>query len=836
MAASEITLPLMCKAIHLAELPGAPSDKRYAVIWGGGLRQPAEGMGYVFEMTGKRTGRPLAWIRDGGYAYAVDGLLVSRPPALPVIELALWRNRPGTGTVKRRFSHDGSTSQAAEFRVVDDGYRFQDPLCDLGEVYSSASCRLAEFLAVSFLAFWYLPRRYASEHPSEPTMGDVLDKLLDYEIADAVDLVIAEVASGERSSGFERYAARILGDLDPRALRSLTARHHVGWRRLKTTGLFWFAYDLDNLDSREAELLVAYEGAFNRLALIARRAHEAGTDALALSSEAHCADADWYALRTIARQGASLLGSVQGENKLMTFAGVRAAYGGEWDIRTRLAQTLEHLVLPYRLMYRFSCSAEAGAIKIIASVPPAGAMPRWRRGERARLDAARGAAHAASAAYGVRLLAVLAEAAFGAGTGIARARVVLCRDLDLQAPLADARFERIAFISGAHEHVTADDFSDPSATLDAERLIGLLEPAPCTVRIDHAGAFIPLGAPDAVDLDAAEMVSDPDLGRKVPLAEDRRPLPPELAGYLHADTVSELDIFHVGDDPFAERVRAAAALSHSDPRAAAQQLSDLIDVMDLMHEVNDLPGEPGSRPARRPLYCSNNMARLAMALEDADPSSRYSYVLDSAYDARVLLSRLCTENDDPEHGLGYALDAVALGPTSSQAYIAAATAYAALHRFDEAVAALRHALRYEALPATASYLYYRLAFALWQGGDPRAGLACYERVLPNAHMRPAAVEEMRALMAQNGMEHELTPEEVSAELARAQVPEEPSGNLVDLARTVMIRACDAGLFNVANMYKQALAGVAFDDATVAALSSFAPWRPGRQEDREPREQ
>lgn len=840
MATSDMTLPLMCKAIHLAKVPGLPLDKRYAVIWGGGIRQPSEGMGYIFELTGKRTGKPVAWIRDGGYVYATDELMVRMPASLPVIELALWRNRPGTGTVKRRIAHDGATGQAAEFRVSDMGYQFQDPVCDLGSVYSVATCRLVEFLAVAFLAFWYVPRQSESALAHVQTMGSILESLLDFEVADAVDIVIAEVASGERTSGFERYAARILSDLDPQALRKITTHHRVGWRRLKTTGLIWFLYDPDQFDSAEIDLLIAYEGAFNRLALMAYRAHEAGSDALTQASEVYCADEDWHTLRTITQQSATLLGGSQTSNKLIVFGDYRAQAGGEWDIRTRLTQALEHLMLPYRLVYRFACNAEQGLIKLIVSVPQASAMPHWRRGASrlpSGLDDVRENIYPAASAYSIRLMAALAEASFGAGTGVKRVRIVLCRDIDLSVPLVDARFERISFLSGMREHINADDFSDPILVTDAERLLEFLKPNEFHGKLDHIGAFMPLSTLDDDAIDVVEVVSDPDRNRKVPLLEDERFLPHELAARLHAYKVSDLDIFHVGQDPFADRVREAASLSHSDPNTAAQQLSDLIDMMDLMAELNGDPviesenaepaGKLGQESATlikvKPLYCSNNMARLAMAFEEQDPEVRYTYVLDSVYDARVMLSRLCTEHNDAEHGLEYAREAIELGPTSSQAYIAAATAYVSMHKFNEAVKLLRQALRYEMSPATASYLYYRIAFALWQGGDARAGLACYMRALPNPRIMSAAAEEMRALMEQNHIEHEFSPEETSAELARAQVPEGPSENLVDLAHMVMVCACDAGFLNVAQMYKQSLVGLTYDDATVAALASFAPW-------------
>lgn len=861
MAAQEIKLPLLCKAIHLATLPHQPGE-RYGVCWGGGLPEPERGLGYLIEFTGKRTGRVLAWLRDGGYVYACAAPLEAEPDERPALSLALWRNKRDAGRVTAVDATGADARQVAEFTVRGDRYTFVDPTCDLGPTYATAACPFKEFLAVSYLAFVYIPRARGAAAEAGRTMDGVLDELLALPPADAVDVLVSAVERGERTSGFERYAARILHDVDPQAIRALASRHQLSWLRLNATGLFWINADLDEMTPEEIDLLIAFEGALNRLALIARAAREHGADALDAASEAFCVDEDWHQLRAIARQAARCLEGTGRENPLLSVCGASGARGGEWDVRTRFAYALERLLLPYRLVYRFATNVAAGTLTVACMVPAPGAMPQWQRGS---VDAATGGVELASCArhakvaassYAFRLVAVLAAEAFGASAGITRVQVRLCADRALEHPVLTADIDRTSFVTSIYEHLRADDFAEPELTWGVSGLAQLLDAACLTYRLDAELGLTPLDRPEDASF-------EPDAARTVELWRDDRPLPPGLATLFRADRVADLDVFHVGDDPFAARVDAARRRAEEDPRAAAQQLADLIDMMALMDDVNGMGDEPAgeapagsdadagagapaagdgvlgaavdagaasasaapapARPRRRALYCSNYIARLAMALVEPDTAVRFRYVLDSVYDARVLLARLCTDNDDAEHGLAYAQQAIELGPTSPQAYIAAASALMELGEPARAAEELKRALRFDALPASFTYTYYRLAFALWHAGEPRAGLACYERALPNPRLRETTLEEMRALMASAGIRDEIAPGEIPAVLAQAGVPDAPADDIVELSARVLVQATDAGLLNLASLFARPVAQAVRDDALSAAVASLNRW-------------
>lgn len=819
MPAQEIKLPLMCQARHIRALPAQAEGVRYAVCWGGGIREPRDGMGYLMELTGKRTGRVVGWLQDGGYVYACDAYLEAVPAAEPRISLARWRNKTASGCISLRAGDGDDARQVSEFRVRDDGlYAFDDPVTDLGPHYSGARVDFRELLAVAFLAFWYLPHLHGTELVAGRTMADVLAALTDLPPADAVDMLVGEVRSGGRTSGFERYAARVLTDADPAAFRALAAGRELSLRRLGSTGLFWVACDLSGISEGEFRSLTAMEGALNRLALIARRARENGADALSASSEEHCADEDWRCLRSITDQTAPLLkSSVHTENGLLSLFGTSARRGGEWDLRTRIAYLLEHLALPYRLVYRFAVDAGRGSVVIAAGVPDPSAMPRWVR--RPASDGAGGGlvdcsdrAPVASSAYALRLVAALTAVAFSANAGVGHVSVRLCRDRALTRPVLLAETDREGFIMSLYDAVRRGAFSETRLTWGVSGLRELLGCTDLTLSLDEQLGLTVLET-------AGGELFDPDVDRTLPVWRDGRALTGELAALLHADRVCELDVYHLGDDPFAGRLRDALDLASSRPAEAAQTLSDLLGVMSVMDDA----GGDAEAAAPRALYCSSGVARLAMALVDDDPQVRYRYVFDSHYDVYLALARLCTDNDDAGHGAEYARRAIELGPTSPRAYVVAATAEADLGNLEQAAELLRRALLFDIEPASFTYTYYRLAFVLWKAGDALAGLACYQRARPNPRLREAVDEEMAALMAEISRDAPLGPEEVVGELERAHVPASPTDAVLELAARAMILAADAGYINVARAYGRVLVDSVRSDAFMGALASMAPW-------------
>ncbi len=815
----EIRLPLLCKAIHLAALPGEEKGERFAVVWGG-LKEPKGGLGYLVELTGKRTGRVLAWLKDGGQAFRATEPRREEPAANPAVSLALWEGDKHAGRVAAVTPH-GGLAQVSELAVgPGNTYSFVRPTVELGMPYLRAKLEFREFLAVAFLAFVYLPERAAARAaekgasqqdasanpagdadaqaaPSSPsaeadagpaasadpeptgTMTDVLDIFRELSYPDAVDALALDVARGARFSGFERYAARILAAAGADRLRRIAAQHEVSVVRLSTTQLFWTRFNPAALDPDDVACLMALESALNRLVLVqkaftraaahTRVAQEA--DLLARYPEELCAYQDARCVRTAARTAPELLEGEKRENPWQEMRGARAARGGEWDLRTRFVAACESLALPTRFAYAFGCDARAGAFTVRLYVPPAAAMPQeecpqdgegWRSvADEAPFEAV---------AYGLRLAALAAAAAFGAGAGVVRAQVVGCADLAFERPVFSLAFDRLPFITEAVRVLAAAPQPVRSAA-DVRALAQSLAPAALILDLDENGALAPIAEPDPL------VAPQPELWA------DARPLPPDLADLLCAGTVSDLDVFH-GEDPLGPRVAEAVDLADADPVEAAQRLADVVDALSALEAADG-----DERPA---LYCSNAVARLTVGMLNPAPGTRYRRVLDSSYDARLYLSRLCRRNDDPEHALDYARQCVELAPTSAQGYLDHGMCLMDLHRPAEAAAGYKKALRFEASAGMYAFLYYRLAYAAWAEGDKDAALACYTLVEDDPRIGVAAREERAQLMRETARAEAPGREEIERAFARAGIALAPSDELLDFAAATAMRVMDAG--------------------------------------------
>ena len=508
---AEFKLPMLGKCMKLRPLPDQDPRREYGVIWDS-CRQPGEGWGYVFEFTGKRRGRILAWMTAGGAAYACDEPLAYVPEGEPDVLASRLPEDENAGQVEARSGRGLPLRLASRYRRVPrtGTFAFEQPACDLGS-YAGSKLDLRTFLAVAFLAFVHLPQESGAAVPCG-RMADVVDDLLKPPLPDACDLLVHRVRSARPggASGFELYAARLLEEAGSSRLRAIAAHADIGAGRLSTTGLAWLRFDEDALDGEERNAVLAVESALNRLALIeASVAAADGAGALyAGYDEGFCSELDWRALCGIAA-GAGALARGSGQpNEPRGMFGVQAAQGGEWDVRTRFAQACEGLRLPFRLEYRFDADAAAGVLAVECSAPLPGAFPaaRWDAA-RAMWEDVRALRGWAASAYAMRLAAVLAAAAFGAGIGMARA-VVTVRPGSLggQAGMSLA-FDRIPFLADVLPRIEAGALADPVVACDPAAVLALLDPADRSTGVSgerllrHRAAprRRPGGAPPAVD-------------------------------------------------------------------------------------------------------------------------------------------------------------------------------------------------------------------------------------------------------------------------------------------------------------------------------------------------
>ncbi len=800
-----IKLPLLARTVKLDPLPGHDPTRRFAVV-PDAISQPDVGAGYLVEMLDRRHVRILAWLREGGRAYACDRPLDREPDRTPEVRLVYFLDDPERGRVELALP-------GSQMRIVADiashksGYRFGDAVCDLGS-YAGRTLDVDIMLAASFVAF-ALPKNADSPANSPSPDGkaapgardprETLAELTSHVFPDALDTLAWRVENEEAmgpASGFERYAAHILAEAGAARVRAIAAGCPVDVIRLNSTNLFWARFSDKGLDPKDRATLLSVEAALNRLVFVAERLGDGGASA----DESACAQTDAAALRSVAAQAKALVTTEPQPNPLRRLRGAEGTPGGAWDVRTRLASALEQLALPFRLEYRYDCDVSRGVVLVTAPMPPAEAFSAsiwdgsgWRDAADTR------AADAAS--YAVRLATLLATCAFGASVGVVRAVVTLQAAAGAQsesaggAPtLLSLAFDRIPFVMGSLSRV--DHLADPA--LNAEGLLNMLAPADRAAAFDERGGLLPVEP-----LDAGMAERHPDLW------QDTRPLPESLRAPLRADYAWELDVFHDDGPVPVECVREVMEEDGSSPLLATMRLEELATHCD----ADPLEG-------RTPLYCGNALCRLLVNLAEGDGTTRYQKAHDASYEVRTELAGLYGSINDPDRALAANLECVSLAPTTVPAYARAAACCADAERFREAAELLEKALRFTASSDEATYLYYRLAFALWMDGQRELGLACYVLALPDSRMGEQAKTEMRSLMEEMGVREAPDRAQASATLRAAGIPVAPSDELLDLAARVAVGLVDADIDEAAWPAVQLLGSLTHDDALLAVSSSL----------------
>ena len=551
-------------------------------------------------------------------------------------------------------------------------------------------------------------------------MHELLERFTTMNLPDAIDSILLKMYDdepGSSANAFERYAARMLSEIGASRLREVAQTKHINAVRLSATDLFWLR-EGERMNREERGYLLAAESVMNRLHLIeddmVKREQQHGDASVNEPlTEERMYEAD---MRVIEGVGDCVTEALHYSmrNPLLLLHGVLGMRGGEWDTRTRFALTMEKLKLPFRLSYMFDCDAKHGLFRIKYTVPDARLMPRSHYDAHARAWVERPAEQEAMAQrYAKRVGAIVAAAAFGAGSNIKRVHV------------------------SAH-HLTV--FGDETLSM-------------CIDRTPFVACHLPAiknnkeGWPDALCQSFQGHDDELDrllLERHVPLSSDTRAIPEELRSLLHADMACELDVLSdvPGDDY--DAVRAARADIEDAPLAA---------VATLEHIVSQAPGTQADEQGRYPLYCTDMYARAIVGQSAVSDDVRYFRYPDSAVAARSILSDLCLEAGDVARALTYSLETISLAPTSTAGYVDAAYAHAHEGNYAQAIPYLSTALQIVSREYELAVILYRLAFALWQSGKPREGLACY--VLCGYHGFPrmdSVSSEMAELMQDSGID------------------------------------------------------------------------------------
>lgn len=797
----EVKLSLLSKSLKFDRLPGQDPARTYGVLWDS-CPQPGSGWGYLVEFVGRRRARVLAWLNQGGDVYACDGPMNSLAEGRRAVRVAHYRDDERAGRVELCLA-DGSLRPVSRYRETFlHAFELVDPLCDLGP-YMGARLDYRRFSALCYLAFCVVNdmagggRAGAAPHTATacgfPAPDEVLAAMMGQPLPDALDVLLWRAENPELAesvSPFERYAARVLTEAGAERVRPIAAGHRVELVRLSTTEMFWIRFNAAELEGHEEATLLHVESALNRLSLVARRARVEGSAAMGEDAYAAMDESALCAVAAIPKEV-----SAHDNNPLCAVRGVRAVRGGEWDVRTRLAQAWERLVLPFRLVYRYDCDASRGLVAVDMVLPAPSSFPASQRGG----DCDGPARRASSAsAYALRVAAAVVSAAFGSCTGVVRVLVTGYFDDFAGETAFSLSFDRVPFVMTTLPKIQDGTVAERGLNDDPARLLLLLAPQERSVAFGPDGGFSAVCA----------LPTGLDANRPQPWL-DARELPEDLKGLLRADRVCELEVMHDEGEVTHERIEQIVADVADAPLFAMTQFEEVVAACSCDEEDGKVP-----------LYCASALGRFLVSLADGDEGTRYRKIADAAFDARHHLSGLYHDIGDEERSLAVLSECAALAPTNPQAYVAASVACARNEMHREAAAYLKHALRVTLNTSEATYAYYRLAFSLWRIGQGELGAACYVLALGDDRMGEQARSELDELMEEIGMSRAPDRAAAEASLKAADIAVAPSDAVYDIAARSAVGLVDAGIFELAAPLVSLLSNVLRDDALTALGTSL----------------
>lgn len=612
----------------------------------------------------------------------------------------------------------------------------------------------------------------AEASPHDSARPNPLDAILERPLPDALDLFLSgverrEQADPESLSGLDLFAYHVLMEARPERLRAIFATRQVRPLKLSTSESFYLAFDPQELNPDQTSALLEIEAALNRVEGVRRVTRDMDS----APSLALCAATDELIMQVTGMRGSDLVDHMDEPNPWMDLPETAPGKGGEWDLRTRFATMVERQFLPYRLVYDFRCNVSTGVFAVEYALPEEQAMPasvydedggQWvETTPEERLTMA--------TEYGLRLALMLGGAALATSVGTVLASVTARRG-SLSGPVAfSLRFTRPWFLENAEKCATQLG----TLPLAAPSNLPQIEQIKQAQR--DANGFLPW-----VRFGSGLLNMEARLRRP---ADDHRELPQPLAERLKAKTVADLEVFSAEPDSMREAFKSAMELSSETPLLCIAQLEQLVDEYDLEHgdeRANWFDGYP---------------SRVLLPLVQPEgPAS--VLVPDSYYLALSQLADLYTDAaGDPEQALAIAQRTIELAPSVPRGYVLADRALAAMGRYEECVDALTRALSIACDPGSIDYLYYRLAFALWNTGYEAEAVACYSLVpVEHPDIGPLAQREMAALLTSLGMTEKPGELDARAALAETLIPLAPTAEVSHQLACAAIGLIDAGAF------------------------------------------
>lgn len=767
-------LSVLAQRQHLPSLPGQEEGTTYGVVWSS-FPMPAHGSCYVVKFNNARSISFLAYIDDQGAVFPVDQPITLAPAACP--DFAVTPDERGySGTVLIR-GEGASLQPLSKYRGSFKGTMRE--VSDSETWNTSRSLTYRPFMASMYLRYCVFDseRRNVGKGPSisidmraypldEPV--DIMGAFSWLPLPDAIDAVVYQIGEHDRSSGIERFARRIFGEIDVDFLRTLMQRSSIALAYIERMDAYYINFDHTAFSAGEADAIFAVEAAINRLHRVLGMLGFAHCAASASPSEEACSAYDQAAFSGITSWVKRLMDDAISANAWIQPGHIAARPGGEWDVRTRFASSCERLGLIVRLEYDYRFDSAARELRVRFGVPQASSMPASRfdvlEGAWVSIDNDERARYATE--YANRMVLVLAAAAFSSSLSMRRC-VVEKWDALRDASLSVA-FDRTEFTTHLMPLANELDGAPLSCETATERLSRSVTP-------ERMQRDIP------ASLQAAPR-------------EDTRPLPRALQDLLLADSIDELEVMEAPDDPYMVRFNELRASAPSGPARAERGYTELIEELEARCAAVEFMSD-------RPIitrFCENHLGRILLPVLEENRSVRINRAPDALFFARYELCDLYMGAGAFERALPEARKLLDLATTSMQSYSMLVNVLARLERFQEVIDVAKNGLRVAYDRSSIAYLFYRVAFAYWVLGDRETAMACYRLVPRDEHITPMADEELSQLLAEMGRSERPTLREAAARAEQMGVPVPPSPETTSQVADATVLLTDNGFHYLAS--------------------------------------
>ncbi len=505
---------------------------------------------------------------------------------------------------------------------------------------------------------------------------------------------------------------------------------------------------------------------------------------------------DWRCTDNVASNGRAVFQRSMKPNTYRSTLGVDVRTQSDWDVRTRLAQILRALELPFRYSFRFDYDDASKAVSVVFTCPPASFLPEIAQGQE---DAAGPLLQRAYECYLLRLTCLFGCASFGSGKKIERATVA-GYTASWGKPLVVAQFDRASFVQSVLVAIDSNEIASPSLRFKPAELAQLIGAG----HLDWVGR-----APEHETQQIEVPRDDAPMSRMEPWLDERE-LPAEAQELFHCERICDIDTEHYSGGH-------AAAIDLARGDADESSLAAIMRLESLVEELEAGTAAPEGTDAR-PLYAADPLSRLAVVLLDDELAvsaqaeaflqgdiealpeegerPRYYRAPSALFHARFGLSDLYQRRGDFHAAELQADRCIALAPTTASAYYRKADVLAEQGLFAQAANVLIDGLRCCAVSADCALLYYHLGMLLWNSGraDEATAVHAYNATLDGEYA--AKSRQVLNGMRENGDVHVAAGTSAfnaARELERLRLPVSPVdiGQYVTQATILLANAGNA---------------------------------------------